>query len=243
MESPAEISAACLAERCADRLGHRFSRPELLLRALTHPSVTAETQKPGTPRSKAHKGNYERLEFLGDRVLGLVVADILFHTFPKEAEGPLARRFAGVVCRDALAEVARQLDLGSLLRLAKAEEEAGERENPALLSNACEAVIAALYLDGGLDAARGFIERYWPPLIAAERKPPRDAKTGLQEWAQGRGLPLPNYQELDRQGPDHSPTFTIRVSVAGQGSQEGRGASKRAAEQAAAERLLAKLGE
>ncbi|MEM7170618.1 MAG: ribonuclease III [Pseudomonadota bacterium] len=210
------------------RLGHDFKAPDLLRRALTHSSAVSAT----------NQGDYERLEFLGDRVLGLVIADLLYHRFPKEPEGSLAKRFAGVVCRDALAEIAREIDLGSQLIIAKAEEEAGERDNPALLSNACEAVIAALYLDGGIAVAKEFIERYWIRLIEADRKPPRDPKTSLQEWSQGRGLSVPKYQILSREGPDHNPIFTVSVTLPKLPPMIGTGSSKRAAEQAAAEKLL-----
>ncbi|MCH8138711.1 MAG: ribonuclease III, partial [Proteobacteria bacterium] len=183
----------------AERLGHRFARPELLVRALTHPSAA---QHRG-----ARDDSYERLEFLGDRVLGLIVADILLARFPDEAEGALAVRHADLVRRETLAEVAGELGLERHLRLAKGEEAAGERRNPALLANACEAVIGALYLDGGLDAARGLIESFWMARIESASEPPQDAKTGLQEWAQKRGLALPHYREVGREGPAHEPHF------------------------------------
>ena len=216
----------------ASRLGHDFEDPELLRRALTHPSA-----------ADAPVASYERLEFLGDRVLGLVVADLLLARFEGESEGALARRLASLVRRESLAEVAAGVDLGEFLILAKAERNAGEAANPALLADACEAVIAALYLDGGLAVARAFIERCWTPLIEADRKPPQDPKTALQEWAQGRGLPLPDYRETRREGPPHEPVFTVEVAVAGHAPTEGEGRSKRLAEQVAAERLLVRLGE
>ncbi len=214
----------------AERLGHRFEEPRLLREALTHPSAA------GKPAQ-----SYERLEFLGDRVLALIVSDRLLARFPQEAEGALARRLAALVRRETLAEVAGDLALGDFLILAKAEREAGASANPALLANACEAVIGALYLDGGLVAARGFVEPRWTPLLEAERTPPQDAKTSLQEWAQGRGLPLPVYRETRREGPPHEPIFTIEVVVAGHAPAEGAGRSKRLAEQVAASRLLARL--
>jgi ribonuclease-3 len=215
----------------AARLGHRFEAPRLLREAVTHPSAA------GKP---AH--SYERLEFLGDRVLALIVSDLLLDRFPLEAEGALARRLAALVRRETIAEVAVDLGLGDYLYLAKAEREAGAGANPALLSDACEAVIGALYLDGGLAAARGFVVPRWTPLLEAERTPPQDPKTALQEWAQGRGLPLPTYRETQREGPPHEPIFTIEVSVVGHPSASGEGRSKRLAEQAAAGRLLARLG-
>ncbi len=218
-------------EGFAASLGHRFATPGLLRRGLTHPSAAA---RPGD--------SYERLEFLGDRVLGLLVAELLWRRFPDESEGHMARRHAALVRRETLAEVARRIGLGEHLILARAEREAGEADNPALLADACEAVIAALYLDGGLEAARAFVEPSWTPLLEADLKPPQDAKTALQEWAQGRGLPLPVYRETRREGPPHEPVFTVEVFVEGRDPAEGVGRSKRLAEQAAAERLLAGLG-
>jgi len=219
----------------AARLGHRFARPPLLERAVTHPSAA--------PRRGAGSHGYERLEFLGDRVLGLVVTDLLLARFPDESEGALGRRLADLVRRETVAEVAGQLDLGRFLRLAKGEQAAGERDNPAILADACEAVFGALYLDGGLEAARAVIEPHWAPLIEAASQPPQDPKTALQEWAQGRGLALPDYREVARAGPAHGPTFTVEVSVVGQAPARGEGRSKRLAEQAAARRLLERLRE
>ncbi len=221
----------------AERLGHGFAQPELLARALTHPS--AATRQGGIDDS------YERLEFLGDRVLGLIVADLLMARFPREPEGPLAVRHAELVRRETLAEVAGEIGLHDFLRLAKGEEAAGERHNPALLANACEAVIGALYLDGGLAVAWAFVERLWGGRLEAVAQPPQDAKTGLQEWAQARALGLPKYREVGREGPAHEPHFTIEVEVGGPGQGQeparGEGRSKRLAEQAAAARLLARL--
>jgi len=214
-----------------ERLGYRFANAALLERALTHPSVSADRDHRG--------GDYERLEFLGDRVLGLVVAEMLFVKFPQEAEGLLARRQAKLVGRETLASVAEDLGLGRFMRVAMGEDEQQGRSNPGLLSDVCEAVIAALYLDGGLTAAKQFIDAAWTARIEEDREPPSDPKTELQEWAQARGLPLPRYSELDRRGPPHDPVFTIAAEVAGQPRQVGRGRSKRAAEQDAAAQLLA----
>ena len=219
--------------RLADRLGHRFARPELLVRALTHPSAAH--------RRGAREDSYERLEFLGDRVLGLIVADLLLRRFPEENEGELALRHAGLVRRETLAQIAEELDLGSHLRLAKGEAAAGERDNPAILADSCEAVISAVYLDGGLDAARALVEPLWTPLLEAALEPPRDAKTILQEWAQARGLPLPDYREVGRTGPDHGPVFTVEVAVQGHPPAAGEGRSKRLAEQAAAGLLMSRI--
>ena len=228
--APAPRDPNGLAE---EHLGHGFARPELLTRALTHPS--AATRRDGIDDS------YERLEFLGDRVLGLIVADLLMARFPREAEGALALRHAELVRRETLAEVAREIGLDDYLRLAKGEEAAGERQNPALLANACEAVIGALYLDGGLPVAWAFVERLWAARLEADVRPPQDAKTALQEWAQARALGLPKYREVGREGPAHEPYFTLEVAVEGQEPARGEGRSKRLAEQAAAARLLARL--
>lgn len=221
--------AARPIEELAGRLGYRFADDTLLREALSHPSQA------GAGRS------YERLEFLGDRVLGLVVADLLMHRFPAEPEGDLARRFAALVSRDCLLAVARDLDLGGFLSLAKGEEESGGRENPATLADACEAVIGALYQDGGLAAARQFIAGEWTSRIEADLAPPRDAKTALQEWAQAAKKPLPVYRTVTVEGPSHEPVFRVEVEVEGFPPESARGSSKRVAERAAAAALLAKL--
>ena len=230
-ETGSKDSRESALSQLQERLGHQFVHPAVLERALTHPSVSADRDHRG--------GDYERLEFLGDRVLGLVVAEKLFSRFPQEAEGLLARRLAKLVGKETLASVAEDLGLGGFMRLAMGEDEKQGRSNPGLLSDVCEAVIAALYLDGGLPAAKHFIDQYWTTRIEEDREPPSDPKTELQEWAQGRGLPLPRYSEVDRQGPPHDPVFTISVEVESQPRQVGRGRSKRAAEQDAAAQLLA----
>lgn len=221
-----------MINQVAEALGHAFSTPRLLEEALTHRSAT--------PRRAE---GYERLEFLGDRVLGLVVTDMLLAAFPDEQEGALARRLAALVCQETLADVARELGLAPHIRLSRSEADSGGRENDAILSDVCEAVIAAIYCDGGLDTVRPFIERHWAGRLAAAIAPPQDAKTALQEWAQGRGLPLPDYSIVDRKGPDHAPEFTVSVSVKGKPATEGTGSSKRAAEQMAASRLMATVTE
>ncbi|BAE51062.1 ribonuclease III [Paramagnetospirillum magneticum] len=212
-------------------LGHAFARPELLAQALTHPSMHQG-------RKSRTSDPYERLEFLGDRVLGLVVAEMLFSRFPNEAEGALARRHAALVRREAVARIATEIGLGRCLVLAKGEDDAGGRANPGILADACEAVIGALYADAGFAVAASFVRSRWEPMMEEALAPPKDAKTGLQEWAQGRGKPLPHYQVLGQEGPPHEPIFLIEVSVEGVGSAVGRGASKRVAEQAAAGLLL-----
>jgi len=211
-------------------IGYDFNDPELARIAMTH-------------RSAAGKGEptYERLEFLGDRVLALVIADLLYEHYPDEEEGALAKRLVGLVRRETLAEVANKLALGNLVSLSKGEEEAGGRENPAILADVCEGLIGAIYRDGGLGPTRRFIERHWHDLMTAEKTPPKDAKTSLQEWAQGRGFDLPDYRTVRRSGPDHAPKFTIEVKVGRYRPARGEGATKRMAEQAAAELLLARL--
>lgn len=213
-----------------DALDYRFADPSLLQQALTHRSVEAA----GGP-------DYERLEFLGDRVLALVVTELLMQGYPEEREGALARRLAALVRQETLAAVAREIGLGRFVRLSRGEAEGGGRDNEAILADVCEAVIAAIYRDGGLEAARRFIAGHWQPRVHATGAPPMDAKTALQEWAQARGLALPSYLVVARTGPDHAPAFTVRVEIAGGPSAEGHGPSKRVAEQAAATRLLAVL--
>jgi len=213
-------------------LGHGFADPQLLAEALTHPSAHAR---------RGVRQSYERLEFLGDRVLGLVVAELLWRRFPDEAEGALTRRHTGLVRRESLVEVARAIGLGRFVILSPGEAQAGARENPSVLADACEAVIAALYLDGGLEAARGFVHRYWEPLLQIAVTPPRDPKTALQEWAQGRGRGLPIYETVDVAGPAHKRLFTVSVRVEGTEPASASGPSKRAAETAAAAELLARF--
>jgi len=212
----------------ADALGVSFSDPALLRAALTH-------------RSLGGVVNNQRLEFLGDRVLGLIVAEGLMARFPDEEEGDLAPRLAALVSADSLAKVSQAIELGQHLEMAPSEEASGGRENDANLADACEALIAALYLDGGLGTAAAFVERHWQPLIEAQIVPPKDAKTALQEWSQARGLGLPRYRLVSSEGPDHKPTFRMAVAVEGQGEGEGEAPGKREAERRAAEALLARL--
>ena len=214
----------------AAALGVEFRDPALLEQALTHPSLATGV------------ASNQRLEFLGDRVLGLVIAERLYRARADEDEGALARRFAPLVSADSLARVALSLGLGRFLRLAAGEEQIGGRTNPANLADALEAVIGALYLDRGIDAARAFVERHWDELIARQAAPPKDPKSALQEWTQARGLGLPTYRVAASEGPDHRPLFRIAVAVAGYGEAEGEGAGKREAEHAAAAAMLARLG-
>src|SRR5438874_115696 len=242
-EVPTTEAGAADLERL---IGHSFARPELLAEALTHPSASAPSYRSGHHRnraaSRAFSGrSYERLEFLGDRVLGLVIADLLWRRFATEPEGDLTRRLAHLVQRDPLTRVAAEIGLDRFLRLSPSEAAAGAARNPGTLADACEAVIAAIYLDGGYAAAFAFIERFWEPLTAEMEGPPRDAKTSLQEWAQGRGLPLPDYQLTATSGPDHALQFTVSARVSGLEEATATASSKRAAETAAAAALLERL--
>jgi ribonuclease III len=225
-------AAAALAP-LTDALGHRFDHPELLVEALTHPSART--------RRGAGKRGYERLEFLGDRVLGLIIAELLWRRFPDEAEGALTRRHTGLVRRETLTSIAKEIGLGAHIVLSSGEEAAGARGNPSVLADVCEAVIAALYLDGGLPAARAFVERWWEQRLTKLGAPPRDPKTTLQEWAQARGRALPVYRTVAAEGPAHRRTFTVTVSVEGLPPASASGSSKRAAEAAAAAAALATL--
>ncbi|HZK88897.1 MAG TPA: ribonuclease III [Stellaceae bacterium] len=223
----------------AQTIGHAFARPALLAEALTHPSAVAPQR--GKSRRRAVQRHYERLEFLGDRVLGLVIADLLWHRFEGEPEGPMTRRMADLVRRETVARVALDIGLDRHLVLSPSEAAAGAARNPGILADVCEAVIAAIYLDGGLPAAAGFVTRWWEPLIDGMAGPPRDPKTQLQEWAQARGLGLPAYRLVATEGPDHAPRFTVAASVAQSAEASATAASKRAAEAEAAAALLEQL--
>ena len=212
-------------------IGHDFSDDTLLRTALVHASFDARA---GT----GPMANNERLEFLGDRVLGLVISELLFAAYPQSDEGDLARRFNALVRKETCARVAREINLGKYLFLGEGEDRAGGRGKMAVLGNACEALIAAIYLDGGLAAARRFIERFWRPHLRSVKSVPRDAKTALQEWAQSRRLARPSYRVTARSGPEHAPVFTISVEIEGYDAVRGEGTSKQAAEQVAAKRFL-----
>jgi ribonuclease III len=242
---PGAGSAAAPAGGELARLtGHSFARPELLVEALTHPSALPPP-KQGRRRGRraSPPRNYERLEFLGDRVLGLVIADLLWRRFAHEPEGDLTRRLTSLVRRDALARVAAELGLDRHLLLSPAEAAAGAARNPGILADVMEAVIAAIYLDGGFAAAFAFVERLWEKPIAEMEAPPSDPKTNLQEWAQARRLPLPDYRLIATSGPDHAPQFTVAVQVAGSEAASATASSKRAAETGAAAVLLERLAD
>ena len=215
-------------------LKYDFKDLELLRIALTHASALAP--------SESVAGSYQRLEFLGDRVLGLAIATMLHRHFPKADEGELARRFNHMVKRETCAEIAQELGVGDAMRIGLAEAQTGGRKKTALLADICEAIIAAIYLDGGFDAAEDFIRRLWEPRMLSWSGPLRDAKTTLQEWAQSKGLPTPRYEVTGRDGPDHAPSFTVAVIVQSLAAGEGKGGSKRIAEQNAAETVLRREG-
>ena len=217
----------------AARLPHSFARPELLLHALTHRSAA-------DPRKQMLDSN-ERLEFVGDRVLALMMAEWLAERFPAEREGDLGKRLAVLVAQDALAKVAVALGVAPALRVPANEERSGVRGRPSVLADAVEAILGAIYLDGGLGPARDLVRREWAPLLEASARPPVSPKTRLQEWTLGRGLGLPDYMLVSTTGPSHNPVFVVRVLAAGQAA-EGTGENKRAAEQEAAAQLLAGLG-
>ena len=214
----------------AERLGHGFATPALLVQAVTHASMSSPS-----------RGDNQRLEFLGDRVLGLVMAEALLAQDREAPEGLLAPRFNALVRKETCADVARQIDLGAVLKLGRSEMLSGGRRKQALLGDAMEAVIAAVYLDAGFDAARGVVLRLWGERVARVEADARDPKTALQEWAQARGLKPPAYTEADRSGPDHAPVFTITATLPTGESAEARAGSKRQAEQAAARALLAQV--
>ncbi|MEL7137664.1 MAG: ribonuclease III [Pseudomonadota bacterium] len=212
-------------------LGHRFASPGLLAEALTHPSAAG----PARPDN-------QRLEFLGDRVLGLLIAEALMSALPEEAEGTLAPRLNALVRRETLAEIAGEIGLGAHLVLGRSENISGGRRKKAILADAMEAVIAAIYLDGGLEPARAFVRRHWLDRLTAAEEAPIDAKTRLQEWAQARGMTPPAYALLSRHGPDHNPEFTVSVTLQDGQTAEGRARTKKVAEQAAAGSILDRLG-
>lgn len=214
-------------------LGHRFKRSDLLVRALTHASVRS---------SRSARPDNERLEFLGDRVLGLVIAELLLDAEPGATEGELARRFNSLVKGQTCAAVARQLGLGRYLVLSGSEADSGGREKTTILADAMEALLGAVFLDGGFEKARSVIRALWAAEVAGLPAIPVDAKSVLQEWAQGKGLDLPKYVVVSRSGPDHAPHFLAEVHIAGRKPSRGEGASKREAEQAAADAMLAREG-
>ncbi len=218
------------------RLGYKFGDPALLARALTHATAL------DSARGIENDATYQRLEFLGDRVLGLVIADLLMKQFPQADEGELSRRLHRLVSGDTCADVAREMDLDPVIRTGDSIARSRKRLSAGIRADVCEAVIAAVYRDGGLKPAGELIARYWAPRVAGMSGPLRDAKTELQEWAHSRGFGTPVYREISRSGPDHAPRFVVAVEIAGDLRASGEGRSKRIAEQEAAETLLIEHG-
>jgi ribonuclease III len=215
------------------RIGHDFADPALLKLALTHASARAGARP---------NDDNERLEFLGDRVLGLAIAELLANSFPKAREGELARWFNHLVRAETCADIAQEWELGTFILMSGGEAGSGGRGKKTILANACEAMLGAIFADGGYDAARAVIDRFWKPQLDTLELAAPDAKSLLQEWAQGRRLPLPRYLEIAREGPDHAPRFTAEVQIDGVAPERGTGANKRAAEQAAALAMLLREG-
>lgn len=211
-----------------ERIGHKFADQSLLKRALTHSSLAATSKI----------GDLERLEFLGDRVLGLMTAETLWRKYPKMREGDLAPRFNALVRKETCAKAALALGLDALVKMSAQEEESGGRRKKAILGDVCEALLGALYIDGGLAAAQRVFDLYWTPNLESLSKRHRDAKTTLQEWSQERGLGAPKYEVVNSEGPAHAPAFTIDVTVKGFEPVRAEGQSKRSAQMAAARSFL-----
>jgi ribonuclease-3 len=216
------------------RIGYQFSDTMLRATAFTHVSALKAARKRGD--------SYQRLEFLGDHVLGLIVSDMLYRAFPKANEGELSKRLADLVRKESCADVATSLGLADDIKLGAVGAAASARLRQSVLGDICEAVIGAIFLDGGYAAAARFVERNWTERMRRPRPALRDPKTVLQEWAQGKGLPTPVYREIERTGPHHDPQFRVAVDLQGVAAAEGIGGSKRAAEKAAASAMIAREG-
>jgi ribonuclease-3 len=227
------VAPARKLKELESRLGYSFKDRALLKKALTHASVR---------QASAKRRDNERLEFLGDRVLGLAIAEVLSEIYPTANEGELARLYNRLVRGHTCAQVARELNLGAALVLSESEAGSGGRDKDTILADACEALLGAIFLEGGFAKAREIVRKHWSSRLEKAPVDAADAKSALQEWAQGQGLDLPNYLEVERQGPDHAPRFTSEVSIKGKKPARGEGASKRAAEQAAASALLSREG-
>lgn len=211
-------------------LGYKFKNKKLLEEALSHPSLDNGV-------------SYERMEFLGDSVLDIVISELLYEKHPDEKEGELAKRRAALICGATLSNVALSIGIGKYIKMSAGEESGGGRENSANLENVFEAIIAAIYLDGGIEPARKFINGLFEKLAGDMKEAPKDPKTSLQEWAQARGFPIPSYKMLKQEGPAHEPLFTIEVSVEGYDSVKAEGTSKKQAEILAAAKMLEKVSE
>jgi ribonuclease-3 len=228
------VSTKAAAKAIEGRIGHEFADPSLLATAFTHVSALKS--------SRSRTDSYQRLEFLGDHVLGLIVSDMLYRAFPKADEGELSKRLADLVRKETCADVARTLGLNEAIKLGTVGAGVGERLRKSVLGDICEAVIGAIFLDGGYAAAARFVESNWTERMRKPARPLRDAKTVLQEWAQGQGLPTPVYREVERTGPHHDPRFRVSVELPGLAPAEGIGGSKRAAEKLAAQAMLKREG-
>jgi ribonuclease-3 len=228
------IKAKAATAALEARIGHKFADAALLATAFTHVSALKSARKRGE--------SYQRLEFLGDHVLGLIVSDMLYRAFPNANEGELSKRLADLVRKESCADVAMSLGLLDDIKLGAVGAGAGARLRKSVLGDICEAVIGAVFLDGGYAAASQFVERNWTERMHKPRRPLRDPKTVLQEWAQGKGLPTPVYREIERTGPHHDPQFRVAVELPGLAPAEGVGGSKRAAEKVAASVMIEREG-
>lgn len=217
-------------DEIASRLGYRFKDQALLCRALTHAS------------SRVKRGDYERLEFLGDRVLALIIAEHLFKAHPSDSEGLLSAQHSALVRGDACAAAGLALGLETIIELGESERSKGLHRNTTVIGDVMEALIGGVYLDDGLEAARAFVLRSWHGPLSATEAAEKDAKTFLQEWALARALPIPAYNTIGRDGPEHEPVFEVSVAVSGREPAQGCGKSKRVAEQQAAREFLRREG-
>jgi ribonuclease-3 len=233
-KSSAKSAAKAATSAIEVRIGHKFADPNLLMTAMTHVSALKPSRKRGE--------SYQRLEFLGDHVLGLIVSDMLYRSFPNADEGELSKRLADLVRKESCADVAKSLGLADDIKLGAVGAGAGARLRKSVLGDICEAVIGAVFLDGGYAAAKAFVEHNWTERMKKPRQPLRDPKTVLQEWAQGKGLPTPVYREVERTGPHHDPQFRVAVDLPGLAPAEGIGGSKRAAEKVAASVMIEREG-
>ena len=233
-KAPAKSAANAATLAIEERIGHKFADTNLLVTAMTHVSALKPSRKRGE--------SYQRLEFLGDHVLGLIVSDMLYRSFPNADEGEMSKRLADLVRKESCADVAKSLGLADDIKLGAVGAGAGARLRKSVLGDICEAVIGAVYLDGGYQAASEFVERNWTERMKKPRQPLRDPKTVLQEWAQGKGLPTPVYREVERTGPHHDPQFRVAVDLPGLAPAEGVGGSKRAAEKVAASVMIEREG-
>jgi ribonuclease-3 len=233
-KTSAKSAANAATSAIEERIGHKFADANLLVTAMTHVSALKPSRKRGE--------SYQRLEFLGDHVLGLIVSDMLYRSFPNADEGEMSKRLADLVRKESCADVAKSLGLADDIKLGAVGAGAGARLRKSVLGDICEAVIGAVYLDGGFQAASEFVERNWTERMKKPRQPLRDPKTVLQEWAQGKGLPTPVYREVERTGPHHDPQFRVAVDLPGLAPAEGVGGSKRAAEKVAASVMIEREG-